>query len=278
MRPLRSTLAALLPVLAAGVLGLAGCSSTAGDGGATDASSRSAAGPDGESVTVELTGGEFDGRSYEVVVPAGVDEPFPVILALHPHGGNASQARAAFGLDGPAAAQGFATVYPSGPGESWNAGDCCGEAAEEDRDDVGFLEAVVDDLAGRFDVDTDRVYVTGFSNGAMMTYRLACESDVAAAIAPVSGVVVTDCPDPLPLPVLHIHGKADDVVPADGSEGSGGLVPRLSAARSAELLAGDQEHEVVLLDGIDHSWPDARRTDGAYDAPQEIVAFFAALP
>lgn len=275
MGPSRSTLAVSLPLLVISAFGLSGCSPSPGPSVRMGEEPTTA---EEESVTVELVRGDHAGRRYTARVPADGSEPVPVILALHPYGGTVPQAQNTFGLDVPAAAAGFATVYPSGPGKSWNAGSCCGEAAAEDRDDVGFLEAVVDDLAARYDVDTERVYVTGFSNGAMMAYRLACESDVAAAIAPVGGAVMTDCTEPDPLPVLHIHGTADGVVPPDGSEGTSGIDPQLTVEEGAALLAGGDEPEVVLLDGLDHTWPNAHRTDGAYEAQQEIVSFFAAQP
>jgi polyhydroxybutyrate depolymerase len=69
-------------------------------------------------------------------------------------------------------------AFPEGSGRSllsWTAGDCCGEAREHGVDDVGFVVAVLGDVARHWPLDRTRVYVTGHSNGAMMAYRVAAE-------------------------------------------------------------------------------------------------------
>src|SRR5439155_3507988 len=78
-------------------------------------------------------------------------------------------------------------------------------------DDVGFIRAVIDDAAKRTPIDRKRVFATGLSNGAMMSYRMAAEaSDLIAAIAPVSGsMVLTQFHPTLPVPVMHFHSVDD---------------------------------------------------------------------
>ncbi len=113
--------------------------------------------------------------------------------------------------------EGFLTVYPAGTGGlagrllTWNSGTCCGPAQEAGSDDVGFVRALLDDLAARTPVDRSRVYATGLSNGAMMAYRLAVEApDVVAAIAPVAGAMALESFEPArPVPILHIHSVDD---------------------------------------------------------------------
>ena len=93
-------------------------------------------------------------------------------------------------------------------------------------DDVAFISATIDRLEAGDGVDPDRVYVTGLSRGAMMTYRLGCElSGRVAAIAPVSGNMATadgsaDVPCTLdrPVSVLAIHGTADGTIPIAGGK------------------------------------------------------------
>ena len=74
----------------------------------------------------------------------------------------------------------FIAVYPNGTGRGrflvWNAGTCCGRAPLQGIDDVGFVRAMIDDLAKRTPIDRTRIYATGLSNGAMMTYRIAAEA------------------------------------------------------------------------------------------------------
>jgi polyhydroxybutyrate depolymerase len=158
-------------------------------------------------------------RTYLVHVPPRVseDRPMPAVLAFHGGGGNASGFKAYAGLDALADREGFVVVYPDGSGRfgrrllTWNAGGCCGYAAAQNVDDVGFVLAVLRDVARNVSVDPARVYATGHSNGAMMAYRLAIESsERIAAIAPVAGAMqAATFPPARPVPVLHIHSVDD---------------------------------------------------------------------
>ena len=90
-------------------------------------------------------------------------------------------------------------------------------------DDVGFISDLIDHLIEEYSIDEKRVYVTGISNGAQMSYRLSCElTEKIAAIAPVSGGMqekfVTDYPSLRPIPVLIINNLDDPLVPWDGGE------------------------------------------------------------
>ncbi len=87
------------------------------------------------------------------------------------------------------------------------------------HDDVGFLKELVARIASNFAVDTNRVYVAGFSNGAMMANRIACEaSELFAAVALAGGRVEPgfECTPKRPLPLLQMNGGADETVPYDG--------------------------------------------------------------
>jgi polyhydroxybutyrate depolymerase len=130
-------------------------------------------------------------------------------------------------MDALADEAGFIAVYPDGTGRfdgfllTWNVGSCCGYARENDVDDVGFVRALLTDLEAFTPVDSRRVYATGLSNGAMMTYRLAAEApDLVAAIAPVAGAAQAESLDPgHPVPVLHIHSLDDPRALYDGGLG-----------------------------------------------------------
>jgi polyhydroxybutyrate depolymerase len=158
-------------------------------------------------------------RTYLVHVPPRVSEgrPLPLLLAFHGGGGNASGFKAYAGLDAVADREGLLIVYPDGSGRlgrrllTWNAGGCCGYAAAQKVDDVGFALAVLRDVARNVSVDPARVYATGHSNGAMMAYRMAIDaSDRIAAIAAVAGTMqAPGFPPARPMPVLHIHSVAD---------------------------------------------------------------------
>jgi polyhydroxybutyrate depolymerase len=175
---------------------------------------------------------EIDGRerSYLVHVhegsPAGGLVYWPVVLAFHGSGTNARLMQHFSGLSDKADAAGFVVVYPNGTGHigsarTFNAGNCCGHALKTGVDDVGFTAAILDDLAAALPVDTKRVYATGMSNGAMMTYRLAAElSERIAAIAPVAGPLgLAEIHPRLPVPVCHFHGDHDAYAPYQGGIG-----------------------------------------------------------
>jgi polyhydroxybutyrate depolymerase len=127
----------------------------------------------------------------------------------------------------------FIVVYPDGSGRldwyllTWNCGFCCGYALENNIDDVGFIRALIRYLQEKYAINRNMIYVTGISNGGMMSYRLGAElSDIFAAIAPVSGSIggrateedPTFCiPEPdYPISVIIFHGTNDSRVPYDG--------------------------------------------------------------
>ena len=166
---------------------------------------------------------EVDGvaRTYRLHVPAELATEPALVVMLHGGLGSAAQAESAYGWDAAADAAGFVVAYPEGENRTWNAGDCCGGAERREVDDVAFLTALVAELQSEFGVSPDRTFGTGMSNGAMMIYRLACETSPFAAIAPVAGTIVTPCDDPAPASVLHIHGLDDGSVRMDGEPGDG---------------------------------------------------------
>lgn len=175
-------------------------------------------------------------RRYLLHVPPQVKEqkPLLVVLAFHGGGGRGEGQKMWSGLDAIADREGFLAVYPDGTGRfgrrllTWNAGFCCGFASDHKVDDVGFVVALLTDLAQRTSVDHTRVYATGMSNGAMMSYRLAAEiPERIAAIAPVAGAMVIERFAPSqPMPVMHFHSVDDQRALYQG-----GLGPRLPFLR-----------------------------------------------
>ena len=171
-------------------------------------------------------------RTYLLYIPASYDaaRATPLVLAFHGIGLNAEEMARISGLSKQADTSGFIIVYPNGTGEkkSWNGGHCCGEAAKNNVDDVGFVRALIDELATFINIDPDRVYATGFSNGAIMVYRLACElPDRIAAIGPVAATQILDdqeaCHPARSVPVIHFHGTADRLNPYNGGTTSVGF-------------------------------------------------------
>ena len=142
-------------------------------------------------------------RTYLLHIPPGLaaDQPVPLVFVFHGLGENASLVQQTSGFNGIADTNGFIAVYPNGSGPSgalsWNAGGCCGYALENDIDETAFVRQIIADLETITKIDPKRTYASGFSNGALLTYRLACEmSDTFAAVAPIAGVLLYDACQP----------------------------------------------------------------------------------
>lgn len=171
-------------------------------------------------------------RSYVLHIPPGYNasQPIALVLAFHGITLDAYEMMRISGFNAQSDAAGFVVVYPNASGDqrAWNGGHCCGEAARDNVDDVGFVRAVIEDLSASLAIDSKRIYATGFSNGAILTYRLGCEmADQIAAIAPVSATQAREdmqaCRPARPLPVIHFHGTADEPNPYDGGVTPGGV-------------------------------------------------------
>lgn len=180
----------------------------------------------------------WPGRPYELFLPSSYGQlaAVPLIVAIHGGGGNSKAQRRLScpggDLQSPgcmniiADRQGFAVAYPNGTGatifrnlRTWNAGggkggfQCVsGKACRDAVDDVVYFEAMLEDIASAFQIDTSAVYLTGMSNGAAMAHRLACElPGRIAGIAAVGGAnqyaIVAPCA--ASTAVLQIHGDSD---------------------------------------------------------------------
>ena len=215
---------AVVVALAIAALSLAACAPvTAIDASGSVVAANSSS--SSERKTLEVDGRE---RSYLLSTPArvDVDAPLPLLLVIHGAGGNAAKAENATGMTGLANAEGFIVAYPNGTQaagitdeNSWNAGACCARPVRDDIDDVKFIMAAIADIAAHQPVDPSRIYVSGFSNGGMLSYRLACERPgFFAGVAVVAGALnVPDCAAAA-TSVLMIHGTGDFTVPYDGGE------------------------------------------------------------
>ena len=173
-------------------------------------------------------------RSAVEHIPVSYDatQPMPLVLVLHGAFSTARQMDRWAEWSSLADREGFFVVYPEGIGiwgflQHWNAGHCCGKAARDDWDDVAYIDALIDYLLERYVLDERRIFMVGFSNGGMMTYRYAAErSSRLAGAAVVSGALgsreTLDAPEwclPEPagsVPMLVIHGTEDDSIPYEG--------------------------------------------------------------
>jgi polyhydroxybutyrate depolymerase len=248
-------------------------------------------------------------RSYLLHVPPGIPagSSLPLVFVFHGMSEDGAYISAASGFNEISDANGFLIVYPNGsapPGPlSWNAGGCCGSALRNRIDEPAFIRAILADLAQTSAIDPKRIYATGFSNGAMLSYRLGCEmSDIFAAVAPVAGILAfSPCLPPEPVSVLHIHGSNDVSVPIGGggiNPSSGLPFPSINRTiaswvrldgctdsphveqsgivvhTSYESCRNGSAVELYVIKGMGHHWP----LSSVLPASQVIWEFFAAHP
>lgn len=184
-----------------------------------------------ESKTIEYAGLT---RTYDLFVPNTGGKPMPLVVMLHGGGGNSKEAAYSTQWLAKAMKEGFGVVFPNGVrpdptqpasfgdnSQTWNDGSIRSlYAVEKNIDDAGFIRALVADLIRAYPVDRNRVYATGFSNGAAMAFRLAAEcSDIFAAVAPVSGSWWGETSSVKnPISLLYITGDSDPLNPYNGGE------------------------------------------------------------
>jgi polyhydroxybutyrate depolymerase len=201
--------------------GTAGASGSSSTGGQANGCNGGSLQPGNSNRKITVGGIE---REYNLHVPPSYDPATPIPLVLNFHGFTSNMAQQElFSMMSPKAdSAGFIVAYPNGlknasGAQSWNAGFCC--ADDPTRDDVGFVNAMLDDLEGAGCIDAKRVYATGMSNGGYMSHLLGCKlADRIAAIAPVAGVLgipAAECQPSRPLSVIHFHGTADTLVEYD---------------------------------------------------------------
>jgi polyhydroxybutyrate depolymerase len=159
-------------------------------------------------------------RTYRIYAPAEVAAGAPLLLVLHgaKNDGGSMEIITAKGFNRRADQAGAVVVYPDGVAHHWNDGRAALPSRVKQADDVGFLRALVASLSQRYPIAPDRVFVSGFSNGGMMTLRLACEAtDVfqgfVAVGASLSEGLAANCHPQLVRRVALIDGTADAIVP-----------------------------------------------------------------
>lgn len=260
-------------------------------------------------------------RQWMLHVPQTFQSARPTAVVYFFHGGGGNMAHGAddriYGQVSASDRLGHLVVFPNGHGRlksgklaTWNAGNCCGAARDDQVDDVGFVRAIHGELGKRFQVNPKQVFAAGMSNGAMMSYRLACEaSDLFSAITAVAGTDNTrSCQPTRPVSVLHIHAKDDERVLFNGGAGKASeqVTDFTSVADSVARWVGHDacsttprtaqtqpgvtcvEHDgcqggsrvrLCVTDTGGHSWPGGQKARGgrgsdALSATDEMTRFF----
>lgn len=174
-------------------------------------------------------------RRILIEAPAHLDAPAPAVMVLHGAGGSIGRVRmyTRFSLS----ERGWVEIYPNALDGDWSDGRLDREGRVlRPQDDVSFLTGVIGTLAREGLIDPARVYVTGPSNGGMMTLALLCaRPGLAAGAAPViaSQPVGLECSRAAPTPVLFIHGDEDPLIPIEGGPVAPGLIRDRGAVLSA---------------------------------------------
>lgn len=182
------------------------------------------------------------GRTYLVHAPARPGPPRPLLVMLHGRLGTGASTEDQTRLTALSEREGFVVVYPDGVDRSWHDRREEGPAADQHVDDVAFVSALIDTMVRERNVDPRRVYVAGISNGAMMTFRLACElSEKITAVGAVIGALpengAAECKPSHPMPLVMFSGTEDPLVPYRGGEVAGDRGRVLSADATRERFA-----------------------------------------
>jgi poly(3-hydroxybutyrate) depolymerase len=223
----------------------------------------------------QLSTDTYAGRSALIYTPAKLPAfgTRALVVVLHGGMGNAQRigsqrSESALNMNAVAEEGGFVVAYLNGTPVTrflgadklgWNAGGCCGVPADKQVNDVGYIQAAVDDMAARYGIARSRIFGLGHSNGAMMTQRVMCETSLYAAAVPISGPLDTgaqSCPLARGKRLMAIHGADDQNVPISGGRGTKGLSRSDFASEAATTRVWQNSgavYDLQIIAGADHS-------------------------
>ncbi len=229
-------------------------------------------------------------REYNLFVPNNPPEgPMPLLVAIHGGGGQGEAFPQQAQFEALAESQGIILAFPQAHLMPNNEGEWQLNTRPESRHDLDYIEAMIDDISSRHQVDATRVYATGYSLGSMFTYDLACHLSARfAAIASFAGtmpVTMHSCDQAHKVPIMHIHGVEDGIISYTDSwdwkewDSVGAMldIPGLMQFWSEKYncvdetqVASDSSTHFVhsgcddgtrfehhRLNGVGHGWPDA---------------------
>lgn len=193
----------------------------------------------GQSTVIDSIVHQTYQRNFTVHLPTGYTHttPVPLVFMLHGGGGTMTNAQGFTNLNAVSNTNGFIAVYPQGygviPSGGYSWADGRGTSADmAGVDDLGFINKLLDTLIAKYTIDTNKIYICGFSNGGFMTQRFACQQNRRfAAMASLGSIMDTSlfasCNPTRPIPMLFMLGTADPFVPYTGGPmiGSGPVLP-----------------------------------------------------
>ncbi len=188
-------------------------------------------------------------RTWQVYAPKSYDgnKSMPLIVVFHGGGGTAESIANETRFSQVAETRNVLIAYPNATEgvNKWNTGprkDMKHDGST--ADDTGFVKKMLADIESRFKVDQGRIYATGFSNGGMFTFRMACEmSEVFAAVAPVgSRLMDHPCNPTRAVPLMFVVGDADPLLPFNGgpvSDTIPSIIKPKDTFKSAQIVLDD---------------------------------------
>jgi len=250
-------------------------------------------------------------RNYILYIPASYDplgKSFPLVFNFHGFTSAALAQREYSNMNPVADENDFIVCYPNGIDNAWNVNWNFGSS----EDDLGFTEAMIENISASYHINLGKVYACGMSNGGFFSYSLACNmADKFAAVASVTGSfspqMMNECAPSRKVPVMQIHGTEDAIVPYDGTNFTAepieeviafwlthnicsadfdftqfdDLFPDDNSTASQKYYTDcedDSEVLFVTIDGGGHTWPNSPiqlpGTNLDYDASVKIWEFF----
>jgi polyhydroxybutyrate depolymerase len=197
----------------------------------------------GDAATAD-DGGIGGARPVDVHVPPSyvAGTPMPLVLLLHGYSVTGKIEELYLNLTALADTKGFLYAHPDGlvdtqGNQYWNATDACCDLGGTGVDDSAYLSKVITQIQAKYSVDPKRIFLFGHSNGAFMSYRMACDhADQIAAIVSLAGAMYSDvskCTPKASVSILEVHGTADQTIDFNGGQIQGHAYP------SAATTVGD---------------------------------------
>ena len=193
-------------------------------------------------------------REYYFSLPEDTSKPFPIIINFHGFLSHAMDQQGFSQMDNYAHQNGIGVIYPEGIKRSWNVG----KAILNDENDIGFVNALIDSVSLKYNIDSDRIYACGFSNGGTFSYELICGlSNRIAAFGSVGGNFSINenrlCNINREIPLIHIHGTRDRLQKYNRSDGD-----FLSTIESVNYWAKYNQFDIKVVENIE----DFHKKDG----------------
>ena len=193
-------------------------------------------------------------REYYVSLPEDISKPFPIIINFHGFLSHAMDQQGFSQMDNYAHQNGIGVIYPEGVKRSWNVG----KAILNDENDIGFVNALIDSVSLKYNIDSNRIYACGFSNGGTFSYELICGlSNKIAAFGSVGGNFSINenrlCNIEREIPLIHIHGTRDRLQKYNHSDGD-----FFSTIESVNYWAKYNQFDIKVVENIE----DFHKKDG----------------